>query len=100
MADPDAGTPPKPTRVQPDELDGLRTEVVELRTRAEVAEARAERAERALEALAVGTPATVGPIASGDLARPDASLRERRAKSAERALRTFTSVVQRRRWWR
>jgi len=96
MADPDAGTPPKPTRVQPDELDGLRTEVVELRTCAEVAEARAERA---LEALAVGTPATVGPIASGDLARPDASLRERRAESAERALRTFTSV-QRRRWWR
>ena len=68
--DPDAWTPPKPTPVEPDELDRLRSEVAELRIRAEVAEARPEerllRAEFAERAL------------------------------AERALRTFPPV---RRWW-
>jgi hypothetical protein len=89
---PGAGTPPNPTRVEYDDIDGLRFEVAELRIRAEVAEARAEerlvRAEIAERALASGPPEIEHPSAKPT---SDASRRVRRAENAERALRTFES---------
>lgn len=96
--DPGAGTPPNPTRVEHDDIDGLRFEVAELRIRAEIAEARAEerlvRAEIAERALASGPPAVERPIASP---KSDAARRVRRAENAEAALRAFESGTG---WWR
>lgn len=96
--DPGVGTPPNPTQVEHDDIDGLRFEVVELRIRAEIAEARAEerlvRAEIAERALASGQREIEHPIFSP---KSDASLRLRRAENAERALRAFGSGTG---WWR
>jgi hypothetical protein len=90
--DPGAGTPQNPTRVEHDDIDGLRLEVAELRIRADVAEARAEehlvRAKLAERALASRPPAIEHPIASP---KSDDARRVRRAENAERALRTFQS---------
>jgi hypothetical protein len=92
LPDPGAGTPPNSTRVEHDDIDGLRLEVAELRIRTDIAEARAEerlvRAEIAERALASGPPEIEHPIAA---LKSDASRRVRRAENAERALRTFAS---------
>jgi hypothetical protein len=98
LPDPGAGRPPNPTRVEYDDIDGLRFEVAELRIRADIAEARAEerlvRAEIAERALTSGPPEIEHPIAAP---KSDASRRLRRAENAERALRTFESSTGR---WR